>query len=67
MFTRAQLDAATEGIEWRHTDDFLDETRAAYKPVDQVMADGLPTEGQLVRAPQSPFTIRLQQTFRSAR
>jgi tRNA-splicing ligase RtcB len=38
-FTRAQLDAAMEGIEWRHTDAFLDEIPAAYKPVDQVMAD----------------------------
>jgi RNA-splicing ligase RtcB len=39
MFTRAQLDAAMEGIEWRHTDAFLDEIPAAYKPVEQVMAD----------------------------
>jgi len=38
-FTRAQLDAAMEGIEWRHTDAFLDEIPAAYKPIDQVMAD----------------------------
>jgi tRNA-splicing ligase RtcB (3'-phosphate/5'-hydroxy nucleic acid ligase) len=38
-FTRAQLDAAMTGIEWRHTDAFLDEIPAAYKPVDQVMAD----------------------------
>ena len=27
------------GIEWRHTDAFLDETPAAYKPVEQIMAD----------------------------
>jgi tRNA-splicing ligase RtcB len=38
-FTRAQLDAAMEGIEWRHTDAFLDEIPAAYKPVEQIMAD----------------------------
>jgi len=38
-FTRAQLDAAMAGIEWRHTDAFLDEIPAAYKPIDQVMAD----------------------------
>jgi tRNA-splicing ligase RtcB len=38
-FTRAQLDAAMEGIEWRHTDAFLDEIPAAYKPIGQMMAD----------------------------
>jgi tRNA-splicing ligase RtcB len=38
-FTREQLDQAMAGIEWRHTDAFLDEIPAAYKPVDQVMAD----------------------------
>lgn len=38
-FTRAQLDTAMEGIEWRHTSAFLDEIPAAYKPIDQVMAD----------------------------
>jgi tRNA-splicing ligase RtcB len=38
-FTRAQLDASMEGIEWRHSDVFLDEIPAAYKPIDQVMAD----------------------------
>lgn len=38
-FTREQLDAAMEGIEWRHTDAFLDEIPAAYKAIDQVMAD----------------------------
>jgi len=38
-FTRDQLDAAMEGIEWRHTDAFLDEIPGAYKPIDQVMAD----------------------------
>ena len=27
------------GIEWRHTDAFLDEIPAAYKAIDQVMAD----------------------------
>ncbi len=38
-FTRAQLDAAMQGIEWRRTDAFLDEIPGAYKPIDQVMAD----------------------------
>ena len=38
-FTREQLDAAMEGIEWRHTDAFLDEIPGAYKPIDTVMAD----------------------------
>jgi tRNA-splicing ligase RtcB len=38
-FSRAQLDAAMEGIEWRHTDAFLDEIPGAYKPVEQVMTD----------------------------
>jgi tRNA-splicing ligase RtcB len=28
-----------EGIEWRRTSAFLDEIPAAYKPVEQVMAD----------------------------
>ena len=36
-FTRAQLDTAMEGIEWRRTDAFLDEIPAAYKPIDVVM------------------------------
>jgi tRNA-splicing ligase RtcB len=38
-FTRAQLDTAMAGIEWRHSDAFLDEIPAAYKPIDQVMED----------------------------
>jgi tRNA-splicing ligase RtcB len=38
-FTRAQLDAAMEGIEWRHDDAFLDEIPGAYKDIDVVMAD----------------------------
>jgi tRNA-splicing ligase RtcB (3'-phosphate/5'-hydroxy nucleic acid ligase) len=38
-FTRAQLDKAMEGIEWRHTDAFLDEIPGAYKSIDTVMAD----------------------------
>jgi tRNA-splicing ligase RtcB len=38
-FTRAQLDAAMTGIEWRHTDAFLDEIPAAYKDIDAVMND----------------------------
>jgi tRNA-splicing ligase RtcB len=40
-FTRAQLDAAMTGIEWRHTDAFLDEIPGAYKDIDQVMADAV--------------------------
>ena len=38
-FTRAELDAAMDGIEWRRTDAFLDEIPAAYKPIDQIMRD----------------------------
>jgi len=38
-FSRAELDAAMEGIEWRRTDAFLDEIPGAYKDVDVVMAD----------------------------
>ena len=38
-FTRNQLEAAMEGIEWRHTDAFLDEIPGAYKDIDRVMAD----------------------------
>jgi tRNA-splicing ligase RtcB len=38
-FTRAQLDESMRGIEWRHSDAFLDEIPAAYKDVDVVMAD----------------------------
>jgi tRNA-splicing ligase RtcB len=40
-FSRADLDAAMAGIEWRHTDAFLDEIPAACKDVDQVMADAV--------------------------
>jgi tRNA-splicing ligase RtcB len=38
-FRLAELDVAMKGIEWRRTDAFLDEIPAAYKPVEQVMAD----------------------------
>lgn len=38
-FTREQLDAAMVGIEWRHTDAFLDEIPGAYKDIDVVMED----------------------------
>jgi tRNA-splicing ligase RtcB (3'-phosphate/5'-hydroxy nucleic acid ligase) len=38
-FTREQLDVAMAGIEWRHTDAFLDEIPGAYKDIDQIMAD----------------------------
>jgi tRNA-splicing ligase RtcB (3'-phosphate/5'-hydroxy nucleic acid ligase) len=38
-FTRQQLDSAMQGIEWRHTDAFLDEIPDAYKPIDVIMED----------------------------
>ena len=38
-FTRAQLDESMKGIEWRHSDVFLDEIPAAYKDIDIVMRD----------------------------
>lgn len=38
-FTVEQLREAMAGIEYRDTDAFLDEIPAAYKPIDQVMAD----------------------------
>ena len=38
-FTVEQLREAMTGIEYRDTDAFLDEIPAAYKPIDQVMAD----------------------------
>ena len=38
-FTRTQLEESMAGIEWRHSDAFLDEIPAAYKPIDQVMRD----------------------------
>jgi tRNA-splicing ligase RtcB len=38
-FTRAQLEESMRGIEWRHSDAFLDEIPAAYKDVDVVMKD----------------------------
>lgn len=38
-FTHAELREAMAGIEFRDTDAFLDEIPAAYKDIDQVMAD----------------------------
>jgi tRNA-splicing ligase RtcB len=38
-FTREQLDAAMEGIEWGRSDAFLDEIPGAYKPIDVIMQD----------------------------
>lgn len=38
-FTRDELRASMVGIEYRDTDAFLDEIPAAYKDIDQVMAD----------------------------
>jgi tRNA-splicing ligase RtcB len=39
LFTREQLREAMTGIEYRDTDAFIDEIPAAYKDIDQVMAD----------------------------
>ena len=44
-FTHQQLREAMVGIEFRDTDAFVDEIPAAYKPIDQVMADA----GDLVK------------------
>ena len=38
-FTRAHLEESMRGIEWRHSDVFLDEIPAAYKDVGVVMED----------------------------
>ncbi len=38
-FSRAELDRAMAGIEWRRTSAFLDEIPAAYKDVDVIMRD----------------------------
>jgi tRNA-splicing ligase RtcB (3'-phosphate/5'-hydroxy nucleic acid ligase) len=38
-FSRDQLDAAMEGIEWGRSDAFLDEIPGAYKAIDVVMDD----------------------------
>jgi tRNA-splicing ligase RtcB len=38
-FSRAQLEAAMAGIEWRHSDAFLDEIPQAYKDIDVIMRD----------------------------
>ena len=38
-FTMEQLERDMEGIEWRHTNAFLDEIPAAYKNIDTVMED----------------------------
>jgi tRNA-splicing ligase RtcB len=38
-FTMADLEERMAGIEWRHTDAFLDEHPLAYKDIDVVMAD----------------------------
>ncbi|AZI57316.1 RtcB family protein [Nakamurella antarctica] len=39
MFTAADLEVAMAGIEYRHTDAFIDEIPQAYKDIDVVMAD----------------------------
>lgn len=38
-FTRAQLDDAMAGIVWGDSDEFLDESPAAYKDIDVIMRD----------------------------
>jgi tRNA-splicing ligase RtcB len=38
-FSFADLEEAMQGIEWRHSDKFIDEIPAAYKDVDVVMRD----------------------------
>jgi tRNA-splicing ligase RtcB (3'-phosphate/5'-hydroxy nucleic acid ligase) len=38
-FTMEQLEANMDGIEWRHSSEFLDEIPAAYKDIDIVMED----------------------------
>jgi tRNA-splicing ligase RtcB len=38
-FTQADLDAAIVGIEWRHSDAFIEEIPQAYKDIGVVMAD----------------------------
>lgn len=39
LFSHEQLREAMAGIEYRDTAEFIDEIPAAYKPIDQVMAD----------------------------
>lgn len=39
LFTMEQLEKEMAGIEWRHTDAFLDEAPHAYKPISVVMED----------------------------
>jgi tRNA-splicing ligase RtcB (3'-phosphate/5'-hydroxy nucleic acid ligase) len=39
LFSHDQLRQAMAGIEWRDSAAFLDEIPAAYKDIDQVMAD----------------------------
>ena len=39
LFTRADLDERMEGIEWGHSDAFLDEHPNAYKDIDVIMKD----------------------------
>jgi tRNA-splicing ligase RtcB (3'-phosphate/5'-hydroxy nucleic acid ligase) len=39
LYSLEELEVAMKGIEWRHTDAFLDEIPAAYKDIDVVMED----------------------------
>ena len=45
-FTRDQLDAAMEGIEWGRSDAFLDEIPGAYKPSTRDGRRGRPGQGR---------------------
>jgi len=38
-FTMEALEKEMEGIEWKHSSEFIDEIPMAYKPIDQVMQD----------------------------
>ena len=49
QFTHEQLREAMAGIEYRDTDAFIDEIPAAYKDIDQVMADAADLVEVLVR------------------
>jgi tRNA-splicing ligase RtcB len=42
QFTMESLEQQMQGIEWRHTNAFLDEHPEAYKPIDVVMHDAEP-------------------------
>jgi tRNA-splicing ligase RtcB len=39
LFSMGELERDMQGIEWRHTDAFLDEIPGAYKDIDRIMDD----------------------------